>query len=106
MRRALSLAGLALLAACGDWPELGIDAEVAGFPVLVPFETVVAPGETAAAEAARAAEADAALLARAEALRTRAATLAPDADDRRVFDALRARPAPRRRMIAAPPHMR
>jgi hypothetical protein len=41
-----------------------------------------------------AAEADAALLERAEALRARAATLGPGEDDRATFDALRARPAP------------
>jgi hypothetical protein len=94
MQRALLIAGLALLGACGEWPELGIDAPVSGFPELVPFDTVVAPGEVAAAEVEAAAEADAALLERAEALRARAATLGPGEDDRATFDALRARPAP------------
>jgi hypothetical protein len=95
MQRALLLlAGLALLGACGEWPELGIAEPVTGFPELVPFDTVAAPGEIAAAEAEAAAEADAALLARAEALRARAAALGPAEDDRAAFDALRARPAP------------
>jgi hypothetical protein len=91
MRRALPLAGLALLAACGDWPDLGLEDEVAGFPRLVPFEEVAAAGEPVGAEEA---EADARLLARADSLRGRAATLGPSDEDRDAFDTLRARPAP------------
>jgi len=94
MRPAPLLASLVLLAACGDWPELGLDDEVTGFPRLVPFDEVAAPGVLAEAEAAEAAEADARLLARAEALRARAATLGATAEDRAAFDALAARPAP------------
>lgn len=94
MWRALLLAGLALLGACGDWPDLGIDDEVSGFPVLVPFNEVAAPGAIAADAAAEAAEADAQLIARAEALRARAAALGAGDEDRATFDALRSRPAP------------
>jgi hypothetical protein len=94
MRRVLLLAGLALLPACGDWPDLGVAEEVTGFPQLVPFDEVAAPGEIAEGETEAAAEADARLLARAEALNARAATLGQNGEDRDIFDALRARPAP------------
>jgi hypothetical protein len=91
MRRALLLAGLALLPACGDWPDLGVGDEVAGYPRLVPFEEVAAPGEVAGAETEEAAEADAALIARAERSAPRGSA-APLPEDRDAFDALRARP--------------
>lgn len=93
MRRALLPATL-LLSACGAWPDLGIDAEVTGEARLVPFDRVAAPGALHGAEAEEAAEADAALLARAEALRARAAEVDLDDDDRRALDALRDRPGP------------
>jgi hypothetical protein len=92
MRRAFLLAGLALLPSCGDWPDLGVGDEVAGYPRLVPFEEVAAPGDVAPAAQEEEAEADAALIARADALRTRAAGTAPSPEDRGAFDALRARP--------------
>jgi hypothetical protein len=94
MRRSLVLAGLALLAACGDWPDLGLDDEVTGYPRLVPFDEVAAPGAMAETEAAEAAEADAQLIARAEALRARAAGLGLSEEDRDALDGLRLRPAP------------
>jgi hypothetical protein len=91
MRRALLPALLALLAGCGDWPDLGVGDEVTGYPRLVPFEAVAAPGAQAGEAAAAAAEADAALVARAEALRARADAAAPSDDDRDAFDRLRGR---------------
>ena len=91
MRRAFLLAGLALLAACGDWPDLGVGEEAAGFPRLVPFDEVVAPGEMADGAAEEAAEADAALLERAEALRARAEAVGPSDAERDAFDDLRRR---------------
>lgn len=91
MRRAILLAGLALVASCGDWPDLGLEEEAAGYPRLVPFDEVVAPGEMAGEAAAEAAEADAALLERAEALRARAADIGAAEAERDAFDALRRR---------------
>jgi hypothetical protein len=91
MRRAFLLAGLALLAACGDWPDLGVGEEVTGFPRLVPFDQVMAPGEMADDAAEEAAEADAALLERAEALRARAVAGGLSDADRDAFDDLRRR---------------
>jgi hypothetical protein len=93
MRRTLLLAA-ALLSGCGDWPDLGIDGAVTGEPALVPFEQVAAPGALHGAEAEAAAEADAALTARSEALRDRAATAGLTPEDRSALDALRARPRP------------
>lgn len=94
MRRAFLLAGFALLSACGDWPELGLGDEVDGFPRLVPFDEVAAPGDLVGEEAEAAAEADAALLDRAEALRARAEAVGPSDEDRDAFDALRGRALP------------
>jgi hypothetical protein len=90
VRHALLLAALAL-AGCGDWPDLGVGGEVAGFPRLVPFDEVVAPGELADEAAEEQAEADAELLERADALRDRAAATGPTDEDRDALDALRAR---------------
>lgn len=90
MRRALVLAVL-VLPACGAWPDLGLDAEVTGEGRLLPFDRVAAPGALRGAAAEAAAETDAALLARSEALRVRATAAEIDAEDRRALDTLRAR---------------
>ena len=87
MRRALLLAAM-FLAGCGDWPDLGVGGEVEGFPRLVPFDAVVAEGDRVGAAAEDSAEADAALLERAEALRSRAAATGLSAEDREALDAL------------------
>jgi hypothetical protein len=89
MRPLLLLAALGPLAGCGDWPDLGVGGEVAGYPELVPFDQVAAPGLGADAAAEAAAETDAALIARAEALQDRAAGIAPTDEDRDAFDRLR-----------------
>ena len=87
MRRALLLAAM-FLAGCGDWPDLGVGGEVEGVPRLVPFDAVVAQGDRVGAAAEDSAEADAALLERAEALRSRAAATGLSAEDREALDAL------------------
>lgn len=93
MRRAWLLAAL-MLAGCGDWPDLGVGGEVASYPRLVPFDEVSAPGERTAEAVEAAAEADAGLIARAEALRGRASGALPSDEDRDAFDRLRGRAAP------------
>jgi hypothetical protein len=99
MRYAVHIAALLAvlgLGACGDWPDLGLDDEVEGFPRLVPFDEVVAPAEIAGEEADAAAQADADLIDRAEALRDRAAVGLLTDEDRDAFDALRRRAPPGR----------
>ena len=93
MRRVLLLSVL-LLPGCGDWPDLGRAGEGTGEPRLVPFDEVAAPGALQGAEAEAAEAADAALLARAEALRARAAASGLTPEDRVALDALRARLSP------------
>ncbi len=93
MRRGWLLATL-MLAGCGDWPDLGVDGEVTGYPRLVPFDQVSAPGELTAEAVEAAAEEDAALIARAEALRGRASGALPTDEDRDAFDRLRGRAVP------------
>jgi hypothetical protein len=95
MRRAVLLAALCL-PACGDWPDLGVGGEVAGYPRLVPFDEVAAPGDEVAEAVAAEAEADAALLERADGLRERAAATGPSDEDRDALDALRRRAEPAR----------
>jgi hypothetical protein len=94
MRPLLLLVPIGLLAACGDWPDLGVGGEARGYPRLVPFDEVAAPGLAADDALAAAAETDAALIARAEALRERAAGVAPSDEDRDAFDRLRDAAAP------------
>jgi len=94
MRCMFLIAGLVLLSACGDWPDLGVGDEVSGYPRLVPFDEVVGPGVRAEDAVDAAAEADEALLARADALRARGARLGPSDDDRAAFETLRDRAPP------------
>ena len=94
MRPLILLGALLPLAGCGDWPDLGVGGEVTGYPQLVPFDQVAAPGEGAEAAAEAAAETDAALIARAEALQGRAASVAPTDEDRDAFDRLRGTASP------------
>jgi hypothetical protein len=97
MRRALAIAVAALLAGCADWPDLGDRIEgdagpaAAGYPDLVPIDTILASAvpseETADGEARAVAD----LEARAERLRLRAAILAMPAGDTEALDRMRAR---------------
>jgi hypothetical protein len=76
MRHAMLLSALALLAACGDWPDLGLpEADAPGYPQLVPFDQLTGQAALTPEEAEAAAQAEAALAARAEALRARAVAL-------------------------------
>jgi hypothetical protein len=94
MRPLILIAMLGPLAGCGDWPDLGVGGEVTGYPELVPFDQVAAPGAVAGEATEAAAEADAALIARAEALQGRAAGVAPTDEDRDAFDRLRGTASP------------
>lgn len=79
MRRAAALVSFALLAACGEFPTAGDPTGRAGYPPLLPFDTLladVAPsGEPASAAADERRAEDEALLDRAAALRSRADAL-------------------------------
>lgn len=82
--RSLILSGCLLLAACGEWPDVGgpTRASTGGWPVLLPLDAVLASPDIPAASDREAA----ALAARAADLRRRAAILRGDAGD---LDALR-----------------
>lgn len=90
MRHVPALPLLILLAACGPWPDVpGPTAQSRddSWPALMPLSDVIgapADGEAGEAEADR-------LVARADALRRRAALLRMPADDSDAFEALRAR---------------
>jgi hypothetical protein len=81
---------LPMLAACGDWPDLGEAvprADAGGWPMLIPLSDLPQPPESSTdpdAEARR-------LLARAASLRARAALLRTPVPDDAAFESLRAR---------------
>lgn len=82
--RCLILSGCLLLAACGDWPDIGgpTRAGTAEWPVLLPLDAILASPDMPEASDREAA----ALAGRAADLRRRAAILRGDAGD---LDALR-----------------